>query len=457
MQQLELPLGVGRTDAPVRHERYWHWLIGASPIPLLAAAFLLGGVEDRPGRETDRPSSLDNGAVASLIDPGATVPSDESPGHAKVSADGESVHDRVQITIEPGDSLERVFRRRGLSLEDLGAMARLPEAAEHLRWLSPGTRVAVDHAGGRVRTLELALNPARQLRIEREDAGFTVSFVDRAVETRTAVAHGLIRSSLFGAAHNAGLADALTLRMAEIFQSDIDFLMDVRVGDSFTVVYAQRWSGGTNLGAGEILAAEFVNGGRVHRAARYVDETGEGGYFTPQGRNVRRAFVRAPVDFTRISSVFDPNRRHPVLNTLRAHRGVDYAAPAGTPVRASGDGRVHFVGDNGGYGNTVILEHGGRVSTLYAHLSRFADVRIGDRVTQGQTIGYVGMSGLATGPHLHYEYRVGGIHRNPQTVEFASADPVPEAQRGQFEREVASLWQQLDRHRPTELAARVAR
>ena len=136
---------------------------------------------------------------------------------------------------------------------------------------------------------------------------------------------------------------------------------------------------------------------------------------------------------------------------------MDYAAPAGTPVRASGDGRVHFVGDNGGYGNTVILEHGGRVSTLYAHLSRFADVHIGDRVTQGQTIGYVGMSGLATGPHLHYEYRVGGIHQDPQTVEFASAEPVPEAQRGQFEREVAPLWQQLDRKRPKELAARVAR
>src|SRR5690606_938911 len=223
-----------------------------------------------------------------------------------------------------------------------------------------------------------------------------------------------------------------------------DFIQDVRVGDTFTVIYEEHFRDGEKLGDGPIVAAEFVNRGKVFRAARYTDATGRSDYFTPDGHNVRKAFLRAPVDFTRISSNFDLNRRHPVLNTIRAHRGVDYAAPTGTPVKAAGDGKIISRGVNGGYGNAVVIEHGGNITTLYAHLSRFGPQRAGARVRQGDIIGYVGATGLATGPHLHYEYRVDGVHRNPRTVPLPPADPISASARADFDSTVAILWERLD-------------
>ncbi len=186
-----------------------------------------------------------------------------------------------------------------------------------------------------------------------------------------------------------------------------------------------------------------------------MDGDGDADYYTPEGRSVRKAFIRAPVEFTRISSSFNPNRRHPVLNTIRAHRGVDYAAPTGTPVMAAGDGRVEFRGVNGGYGNAVVLRHGGNISTLYGHLSRFGGYRNGSRVGQGDIIGYVGQSGLATGPHLHYEYRVNGVHQNPRTVSLPPADPVPAQYHQDFVAQSAKLWRQLDLYQQTRLASSV--
>jgi murein DD-endopeptidase MepM/ murein hydrolase activator NlpD len=200
---------------------------------------------------------------------------------------------------------------------------------------------------------------------------------------------------------------------------------------------------------GEVVAAEFVNSGKVYRAAQYTDATGRMDYFTPEGRSLRKAFLRAPLNFTRVSSTFNPNRRHPVLNTIRAHRGVDYAAPTGTPVEAAGDGRIITRGTKGGYGNAIEIDHGGDVTTLYGHLSSFArSQKVGTRVKQGDVIGYVGQSGLATGPHLHYEYRVLGVHKNPQSVALPPADPVPAEYRTDFQRATAPLWKQLDSYRP---------
>jgi murein DD-endopeptidase MepM/ murein hydrolase activator NlpD len=232
--------------------------------------------------------------------------------------------------------------------------------------------------------------------------------------------------------------------MAGIFEWDIDFIQDVREGDRFTVIYEELWRDGVKLRDGEIIAAEFVNQGKSFRAARFRDETGRSGYFTADGRSVRKAFIRAPLNFTRVSSNFNPSRRHPVLNTIRAHRGVDYAAPSGTPIRAAGDGKVLFRGVQGGYGNTIILQHGGNITTLYGHMSRFGSAREGARVSQGDVIGYVGKSGLATGPHLHYEYRVNGVHRNPRTVALPPADPVPAERQAEFQSETEPLWRQLD-------------
>jgi murein DD-endopeptidase MepM/ murein hydrolase activator NlpD len=240
------------------------------------------------------------------------------------------------------------------------------------------------------------------------------------------------------------MADRLTMDMAGVFEWDIDFIQDVRTGDEFTVIYEELWRDGVKLRDGEIVAAEFINQGKPFRAARFRDPSGHVDYYTPEGRSVRKAFIRAPLNFTRISSNFNPNRRHPVLNSIRAHRGVDYAAPTGTPVRAAGDGKVLFRGVQGGYGNVIVLQHGSNITTLYGHMSRFASARVGARVKQGDIIGYVGKTGLATGPHLHYEYRVNGVHRNPRTVALPPAEPVPAEYQQAFRAATESLWRELD-------------
>jgi murein DD-endopeptidase MepM/ murein hydrolase activator NlpD len=183
-----------------------------------------------------------------------------------------------------------------------------------------------------------------------------------------------------------------------------------------------------------------------------VDADGRADYYTPDGRSMRKAFIRAPVDFTRISSAFNPNRRHPILNTIRAHRGVDYAAPAGTPVKAAGDGKVIFRGRKGGYGNAVVIQHGGNITTLYAHMSRFGKYGVGKRVQQGDVIGYVGATGLATAPHLHYEYRLNGVHRNPRTVELPQADPIKKEYLADFRAKSEPLLHELANYKHTQLA-----
>ncbi len=202
-------------------------------------------------------------------------------------------------------------------------------------------------------------------------------------------------------------------------------MLDIRKGDHFTVAYEQIYQNGKFLRDGEVLAAEFVNDGKVYRAVRFAQDGGSSSYYTPDGRPMRKAFLRAPVEFTRVSSVFNPARMHPILNRIRGHMGTDYAAPTGTPVHAAGDGHVSFEGTRGGYGNAVVLSHSNSVSTLYGHMSRFAkNIRVGSHVNQGDIIGYVGMTGLATGPHLHYEYLMNGVHMNPQTVHLPGAEPL---------------------------------
>jgi murein DD-endopeptidase MepM/ murein hydrolase activator NlpD len=356
-------------------------------------------------------------------------------------ADGAAL---LELVVRRGENLDTLFRRNKLALADLSAMASLEEVGEHLKLLKPGDEIRIAHRDGEIVSLRRELDEIKLLSIERSTSGFNAAIIERAVEVRTVGAHGVIQSSLFEAGAQAGISDAVTMSMAGIFQWDVDFLQDVRIGDEFTVVHEELWRDGVKIRNGEIIAAEFVNRGTSYRAARYTDGSGRSDYYTPEGRSVRKAFVRAPVDFTRISSNFDLKRRHPILNTIRAHRGVDYAAPTGTPIKAAGDGKVTFRGVKGGYGNTVVLQHGGNITTLYGHLSRFAKPKVGSRVRQGEVIGYVGKSGLATGPHLHYEYQVNGAHRNPRTVPLPPADPIPAEYLEDFQRSTASLWQQLE-------------
>jgi len=299
---------------------------------------------------------------------------------------------------------------------------------------------------------ELSLTSA--LKVDKLESGFAAEIVERPIEIRKRLAYGVIQNSLFESAVDAGLSDKLIMNIAGIFAWDVDFVLDIRSDDNYYVQWEEIWQDGEFVTDSEIIAAEFNNNGRTHQAIRFTDDTGRTDYFTPDGHSVRKAFIRAPVDFTRISSNFNPNRRHPILNRIRAHRGVDYAAPRGTPIRASGDGKVIHRGTKNGYGNAVFLQHGGNITTLYAHMTRFAaKARIGSRVRQGQTIGYVGATGLATANHLHYEYRINGVHRNPRTVKLPKADPIAEKYRDQFLAAAEPILRELEQFKSTQLAS----
>jgi murein DD-endopeptidase MepM/ murein hydrolase activator NlpD len=361
---------------------------------------------------------------------------------------------RTVLEVRQGDSLDRLFRRHELSVGDLHRLLRVAEAAPHLRRIRPGDTFEIVHDGPAILSLTRRVDETRSLFVESGEDGFFASFLEHPVEIRTAHAKGHISTSFYAAGLAAGLSDGTIMRLAGIYAWDIDFALEIRRDDWFTVIHEEIWQDGEKLRDGEIVAAEFNNQGRSYRAVRFPDEDGRPRYYTPEGDNMRKAFLRAPVEFTRVSSNFNPNRLHPILNTRRPHRGVDYAARTGTPIMAAGDGRVITAGVQGGYGNTVILQHGGNITTLYAHLSRFHQrARVGNRVRQGEIIGYVGMTGLATAPHLHYEYRVNGVHLNPRTVELPKADPVPAARRAEFAAVTAPLIAELDDLGPLRLAA----
>ncbi len=372
----------------------------------------------------DAPAPLDS-APAPLIYPhSASAPAMPlvHPGTGS-HAQQAGVVSTVEVIVGRNDTLDRIFRRMALDTGDLETIRNLPGIRQSIDFLKPGESIKVTHSAGEIKELTRKVSETATLKVVRNEAGFAAQMIPIATEVRIRTATATIDSSLFQAAEAAQIADGTTLRLANIFAWDIDFVMDLREGDHFTAVYEEIYQNGQKLRDGEILAAEFVNDGRVLRAVRFVGENGQAGYYTPAGRPMRKAFLRTPVEFTRVSSAFNPHRLHPLLNLIRGHMGTDYAAPTGTPVHAAGDGRVSFAGRRGGYGNAVMLTHSNSVSTLYGHLSRFAPhLREGARVQQGEIIGYVGMTGLATGPHLHYEYLVNGQHKNPQTVQLPAAE-----------------------------------
>ena len=432
--------------APRKRGRWALFALGFT-LPLVATALVLLGTPRQP--VPSRPSET------VIEPPGGSAPATESfaafdvPTPLEIEipaavAPSDPPSTIVDLLVKRGDTLEILFRRNGLSLTDLAAMVALPDASGALKVLKPGDRLEIAHRDGQVLSLRREIDDFKVLSIAREETGFAANTIAREVDVRITSGHGEINSSLFEAGTAAGISDRTIMDMAGIFEWDVDFIQDVREGDTFTVIYEEIWRDGVKLRDGQIVAAEFVNQGKSFRAARFSDATGRAGYYTPEGRSVRKAFIRAPLNFTRISSGFNPSRRHPVLNTIRAHRGVDYAAPTGTPIRAAGDGKVLFRGVQGGYGNTIILQHGSNITTLYGHMSRFGSARAGARVNQGDVIGYVGSSGLATGPHLHYEYRVNGVHRNPRTVALPPADPIAVEQQAAFRAATDPLWRQLD-------------
>ena len=359
--------------------------------------------------------------------------------------------DKLVLTVSSGDTMEKLFRKNQLSIGNLMSIIELDEAKSLFRRIKPGDVFEVTHDGGQVISLYSELDLTSALQIAKNDSGFAAEIVERPIEIRKRMAHGVIETSLFESGAKAGLTDKVIMNIAGIFAWDVDFVLDIRQGDSYYVQYEEIWQDGKYVTDGEIIAAEFNNAGRTIQAIRFIDDHNRSDYFTPAGDSVRKAFIRAPVDFTRISSNFNPKRRHPILNTIRAHRGVDYAAPKGTPIKASGDGKVIFRGTKNGYGKTVIVQHGGNITTLYAHMSRYVlKVGVGSRVRQGQTIGFVGMTGLATANHLHYEYRLNGVHRNPRTVDLPDAEPIDEQYREKFMAVAEPILKELEQFKSTQ-------
>ncbi len=443
---------------PRRPNRRIAWFIAGVGLPLVAVGLILPhqrSAEPVPG-SLAAPVADNAGAVSATttdlpIAEGPFAQTDAPAEATAAPAESESIPDEaglepghaLTMVVRRGDSLDRMFKRNSLDRKDLANIMTLGDARKHLRLIRPGDEIHVREDGGSVLRLDKAISLGEILSIRRTADGFIAQTIEQALEAQPVRAAGMIESSLFLAAAEAGISDRTIMNLAGIFAWDVDFMLDIRSGDRFTLVYEEIWKGGERVAEGDILAAEFINQGETFRAVRFEDDSGRVDYYTPDGKSVRKAFVRAPLTFSRISSNFNPRRRHPKLNTIRAHRGVDYAAPTGTPIKAAGDGKVIHRGRKGGYGNTIILQHGGNITTLYAHMSRYGRARVGARVRQGEVIGYVGATGLATGPHLHYEYRRNGVHLNPRTVKLPDAEPIKSEYLAEFKETAAPLLEQL--------------
>jgi murein DD-endopeptidase MepM/ murein hydrolase activator NlpD len=425
----------------------FHMIIGRlGPYAAAASAALVlwHAARDKPTAMVSVPAPLIySTSTAAASAPPAAATTSGTPGTPPVALQAGVAS--IQVIVGRNDTLDGIFRRMALDKSDLAAIRNLPGIRQSLDFLKPGDAINVTHShDGAIKELTRKVSETQTLHVVREEAGFAAKLVSNPVETRLRTATATIDSSLFQAAAGADISDMVALKLANVFAWDIDFVLDIREGDRFTAVYEQIYQDGKYVHDGDVLAAEFVNDGKIYRAVRFTTEEGTTGYYTPDGKPMRKAFLRAPVDFTRVSSVFNPARLHPILNTIRGHMGTDYAAPTGTPVHAAGEGRVSFEGTRGGYGNAIVLDHSNSVSTLYGHMSRFAaNVHKGSHVSQGDIIGYVGMTGLATGPHLHYEYLMNGVHMNPQTVKLAGAEPLDAESMARFRAATAALFTTL--------------
>jgi len=347
--------------------------------------------------------------------------------------------------VKSGDNLSLIFKRAGLT--DRHMMELLSaEQGKKLASLYPGHSLTFTiNTDGVLQKLTYIKDRLNSFSYSRTANGFSYDENNREPDAILTSRQATITDSLFLAGKDARMDDKLVMELAGIFGWDIDFMLDIRQGDSFKVVYEELFLDGDKIGDGNIVAAQFTNRGKTFRAVRYEDTSGNTQYYTPSGDTMRKEFLRSPIDFARISSHFNLRRKHPVLNKIRAHKGTDYAAGHGTPIRSAGDGKVVYAGKKGGYGNVVIVQHGQTYKTLYAHISKFRrGIRKGVRVKQGQVIAYVGSTGLATGPHLHYEFYVNGAVRNPVTIKLPKAQSVSKAELQRFYQQTQPLLAELD-------------
>jgi murein DD-endopeptidase MepM/ murein hydrolase activator NlpD len=365
---------------------------------------------------------------------------------------GEEAYTREE-RIYRGDTIASVLSRLRVEDQDAIRFMRSSAEAKPLRQLATGrTMRARTTEDGKL--IDLRYSNAGALVVVKSNGDtFQVDEQAAPLERRLLMKSAEIRSSLFAATDAAQLTDAVAGQIADIFSTDIDFHKDLRRGDRFTIVYEMFFDGGEPVRSGKVVAAEFVNAGRAYQAVWFQHADGQGGYYTLDGKNIKKAFLRSPLEFSRITSGFTTARFHPVLQRWRAHTGVDYGAPSGTGVKATADGVVEFAGTKGGYGNVVILRHQSKYTTLYGHLSAFGrGIRNGSRVSQGDIIGYVGSTGLATGPHLHYEFRINDVHQDPLKVAMPDAPPITPDLRAMFEAVARPLGLRLGLLRNTNLA-----
>lgn len=439
-----------------------HKVVISIVLAALLLLALLPSEQASASRNTTSPDALELGKRYSLKIPAQTTASSADLAAAEVAIQQLRGREAIEVAetdyiddlewqsyqVRSGDSMARIFQRLGLSPQQLYRVTQAEDAAL-LQRIHPGDRLNFGLTeDGELAQLTYDLSDVETLLITTDDDGrFVSSRETKEVEIRHGFANATISSSFWNAGVQAGLTQSQIMNLAELFGWDIDFVMDIRPGDNFSVLYEQRFIDGEYVGSGRIVAAEFVNQGDTFQAIRHDN----GSYYKPDGSNMRQAFLRAPVAFNRVSSDFNPRRTHPVTGQVRPHNGIDYAAATGTPVMSAGDGRVVQSGYNELNGNYIFIQHGERYMTKYLHLNR-RDVQRGARVRQGQRIGTVGATGRVTGPHLHYEFLVDGVHRNPRTVELPAAESLPGDEMPAFNAIVEQRLAQIQNQRQLQLA-----
>ena len=406
-----------------------HWLFVAFLLPLtILIATLSTAVDSEAGYLPVR--TIINDIVLLSINP------QKNPDETFWQTDEVRAHDTLNV----------IFNR--MTIRDKAALKFFiynPETSVLNTHLIPGRNIdAKIDTNGKLLYLAYELPDHQRLVAKLTPDGFKVNTQNPALIKREVFMSLTIKSSLFGATDEADVPDRIALKIADIFSSEIDFNEDLRPGDTINLVYEGFYHNGDMMGVGDILAAEVVNRKKVHRAVHFGKASSKYAYYTPEGKSLHKSFLRSPLEFTRVSSSFSRGRYHPVLHRVRAHKGVDLAARKGTRIKASGGGVVKFKGRKGGYGNVIILQHRNQMQTLYGHLSRFTkDLRKGQTVEQGDIIGYVGMSGLATGPHLHYEFLLKGVHHDPMTVKLPKGIPLEEKYKREFKVAVSNYMAKL--------------
>ena len=422
-------------------------IISISALALAAIAFGAAGVAPLAPDAADLP-------VKSLVQVLA-LPDLDAQLNALEDSKPNFVHEEK---VRSGDTLADLMRRLGVDDDAASSFIKTDANARAVFQLQPGKRVqAQTNSDGNLQWLSASLSDGangvlKNLVIRRDGDRFTATQSTAPLEKRVEMHTGTIRSSLFAATDAAQIPDSVAKQIIDMFSTDIDFASDLKRGDRFNIVYETFWQNGEFVRAGRILAGEFNNGGSSYRSV-WFDEPGTsqgGGYYSFDGKSLKKAFLKSPLEFSRISSVFSM-RMHPISGKWKRHEGVDFAAATGTPIRAAGDGVVEFVGGQNGYGNVVVVKHWSNYSTAYAHMSRFgANLRKGAKVSQGDVIGYVGTTGWSTGPHLHYEFRVNNQPRDPLAMDIPNAQPMTAAERNRFQVVAADMLHRFALLRPTD-------